>query len=63
MTADRLGGTHGPDGSLVCGLGAVHVEGVWVLRKALAVGLGQSMLRGGGYSGRPWLWAVHVERV
>ena len=31
----------------------------------LGCGLGQSMLRGCGYSGRPWLWAgaVHVEGV
>ena len=55
----------GTRGGLSCGLRAVHVEGVWVLREALAVGLGQSMLRGCGYSGRPWLWAgaVHVEGV
>ena len=30
----------GTQGGLSCGLGAVHVEGVWVLKEALAVGWG-----------------------
>ena len=58
----------GTQGGLGSGLGAVNVEAVWVLREALAVGLGRSILRdrGGSTHGLNGglgygLGAVHVE--